>query len=141
MEPAMTESKTIPEQTLVVVADGHRAVLFRTHGVKDAMTLTEERQLTPQNLAAEGPSGSRPEEQSPRQTDEATFAKQLAAELFTLKQASKFDHMVLVADPQTLGQLRSAMHKTVEASIALTLDKELTNHSAGDIAAIIRNAA
>jgi len=137
----MTESKTIPEQTLVVVADGHRAVLFRTHGVKDAMTLTEERQLTPQNLAAEGPSGSRPEEQSPRQTDEATFAKQLAAELFTLKQASKFDHMVLVADPQTLGQLRSAMHKTVEASIALTLDKELTNHSAGDIAAIIRNAA
>ncbi|WP_193337527.1 host attachment family protein [Devosia beringensis] len=137
----MTESKTIPEQTLVVVADGHRAVLFRTHGVNDAMTLTEERQLTPQNLAAEGPSGSRPEEQSPRQTDEATFAKQLAAELFSLKQANKFDHMVLVADPQTLGQLRSAMHKTVEASIALTLDKELTNHSAGDIAAIIRNAA
>jgi len=141
MEPAMTESKTIPQQTLVVVADGHRAVLFRTHGVNDAMTLTEERQLTPQNLAAEGPSGSRPEEQSPRQTDEATFAKQLAAELFSLKQANKFDHMVLVADPQTLGQLRSAMHKTVEASIALTLDKELTNHSAGDIAAIIRNAA
>jgi len=137
----MTESKTIPQQTLVVVADGHRAVLFRTHGVNDAMTLTEERQLTPQNLAAEGPSGSRPEEQSPRQTDEATFAKQLAAELFSLKQANKFDHMVLVADPQTLGQLRSAMHKTVEASIALTLDKELTNHSAGDIAAIIRNAA
>lgn len=137
----MTESKTIPPQTLVVVADGHRAVLFRTHGVKDAMTLTEERQLTPQNLASEGPSGSRPEEQSPRQTDEATFAKQLAAELFSLKQANKFDHMVLAADPQTLGQLRSAMHKTVEASIALTLDKELTNHSAGDIAAIIRNAA
>tara|TARA_R110002020_G_scaffold10801_19_gene41060 strand:+ start:2931 stop:3356 length:426 start_codon:yes stop_codon:yes gene_type:complete len=141
MEPAMTESKTIPQQTLVVVADGHRAVLFRTHGVNDAMTLTEERQLTPQNLAAEGPSGSRPEEQSPRQTDEATFAKQLAAELFTLKQANKFEHMVLAADPQTLGQLRSALHKTVEASIALTLDKELTNHSAGDIATIIRNAA
>lgn len=137
----MTESKTIPQQTLVVVADGHRAVLFRTHGVNDAMTLTEERQLTPQNLASEGPSGSRPEEQSPRQTDEATFAKQLAAELFTLKQANKFDHMVLAADPQTLGQLRSALHKTVTAAIVLTLDKELTNHSAADIAAIIRNAA
>ena len=137
----MSDSKTIPQQTLVVVADGHRAVLFRTHGVNDAMTLTEERQLTPQNLAAEGPSGSRPEEQTPRQTDEATFAKQLAAELFTLKQANKYEHMVLAADPQTLGQLRSALHKTVQSSIALTLDKELTNHSAGDIAAIIRNAA
>lgn len=137
----MTESKTIPQQTLVVVADGHRAVLFRTHGVNDAMTLTEERQLTPQNLAGEGPSGSRPEEQSPRQTDEATFAKQLAAELFSLKRANTFEHMVLAADPQTLGQRRSALHKTVSAAIALTLDKELTNHSAGDIATIIRNAA
>ena len=29
----------------------------------------------------------------------------------------------------------------VQASIVLTLDKELTNHSAGDIATIIRNAA
>jgi len=141
MERPVSESKTIPPQTLVVIADGHRAVLFRTHGIKDALTLTEERQLTPQNLSGEGPSGSRPQEQSPRDTDEATFAKQLAAELFTLKQANKFEHMVLAADPQTLGQLRSAMHKTVEASITLTLDKELTNHSAGDIAAIIRNAA
>ncbi|MGV8831457.1 MAG: host attachment family protein [Devosia sp.] len=137
----MSESKIIPQQTLVVVADGHGAKLYRTHGVKDALTLTEERALTPHDLASEGPAGSRPEEQTPRQTDEATFAKQLAEALFTMKQHQDFDGMVLAADPQTLGQLRSALHKTVQASIVLTLDKELTNHSAGDIAAIIRNAA
>ena len=137
----MSDTRPIPQNTLVVVADGHGATLFRTHGLKDALTLTEERRLTPQSLASEGPSGSRPEEQSPRQTDEATFAKQLATELFSLRQANKFEHMVLAADPQTLGQLRGALHKTVEAAIALTLDKELTNHATGDIAEIIRNAA
>jgi len=137
----MSEIISIPQQTLVVVADGHQAILFRTHGVKDALTLTEERRLNPKNLAEEGPSGSRPEEQSPRQTDEATFIKQLAEALFAMKQANKFEHMVLAADPQSLGQLRDTLHKTVSASIILTLDKELTNHSAGDIAAIVRNAA
>lgn len=132
---------SIPQQTLVVVADGHQAILFRSHGVKDALSLSEEKRITPKSLADEGPSGSRPEEQTPRQTDEATFAKQLAEALYSLKQGHKFDTMVLAADPQTLGQLRGSLHKTVEASILLTLDKELTNHSSDDIAKIIRDAA
>ena len=137
----MSDITSIPQQTLVVVADGHQAILLRTHGVKDSLSLTEERRLTPKNLAEEGPSGARPEEQTPRQTDEATFIKQLAEALFAMKQANKFEHMVLAADPQSLGQLRDTLHKTVQASIVLTLDKELTNHAANDIAGIIRTAA
>jgi len=137
----MSEIVSIPQQSLVVVADGRQAILLRSHGVKDALTLTEERRLTPQNLASEGPSGSRPEEQTPHQTDEATFIKQLAQTLFTMKQANAFEHMVLAADPQSLGQLRDTMHKTVAASILVTLDKDLTNHRTGEIAAIVRDAA
>lgn len=137
----MSAVVSIPAQTLVVVADGHQAILLRTHGVKDALTLTEETRLTPKSLAEEGPSGSRPEEQTPRQTDEATFAKQLAQALYTMKQGQKFEHLVLAADPQTLGQLRDTMHKSVSASLLLSLDKELTNHSPTDIAEIVRKAA
>lgn len=137
----MSDTVSIPEQTLVVVADGHRAILFRTHGLKDALSLTEEQRLSPHNLSDEGPSGSRPQEQTERQTDEATFAKQLANALYTMKQARKFEHMVLTADPQTLGQLRDTMHKTVSDSIILSLNKGLTNHSANDVASIVRNAA
>lgn len=136
----MSEMVFIPRQTLVVVADGHQAALFRSNGV-NALTLSEERRLTPQNLEDEGPSGARPEEQTERQTDEATFAKQLAKELYSMKQANKFEHLVLAADPQTLGQLRDAMHKTVEDSIILSLDKALTNHSTSEIAAIVQKDA
>lgn len=137
----MSAVVSIPAQTLVVVADGHQAILLRTHGVKDALTLSEETRLTPKSLSEEGPSGSRPEEQTPRQTDEATFAKQLAQALYTMKQGQKFEHLVLAADPQTLGQLRDTMHKSVSASLLLSLDKELTNHSPTDIAEIVRKAA
>lgn len=137
----MSDTVSIPQQTLVVVADGHQAILLRSHGIKDGLNLTEERRLTPQNLDDDGPSGSRPEEQTGRQTDEATFAKQLAHALYSMKQAHKFEHMVLAADPQTLGQLRDTMHKSVSDSIILSLNKELTNHSTSDVAAIVRDSA
>ncbi len=137
----MTESVSIPDQTLVVVADGHQAILFRAQRTNEKLSLSEDTRLTPQNLDEDGPSGSRPEEQTPRQTDEATFAKQLAEALFRRRDANDFKHLVLVADPQTLGQLRDTMHKIVSESIILSLDKELTNHSVSEIAAIVDRAA
>ena len=137
----MSDIVTIPQKTLVVVADGHQAILFRSQGVKDALTLAEERRVTPQNLDDDGPSGSRPPEQTSLQTDEATFAKQLANELYSMKQAHKFETMVLAADPQTLGQLRDTMHKTVSDSIILSLNKVLTNHTIPDVAKAVRDAA
>ena len=93
--------------------------------------------MSPKNLLDDGPSGSRPEEQTPRQTDEATFAKQLAEAIYKMKQDGKFEKLVVVADSQTLGQIRDAMHKTVRDSIVLTLAKDLTNHPPNAIADLI----
>ena len=133
-------STSLTPDTLIVVADGHQARLFRRRTVDD-LSLQESGRLTPKNLRDEGPSGSRPEEQTPKQTDEATFAKQLATSLLELRQAGKFESMVLVADPQTLGQLRDTMDSNLANAIALTVDKELVNHSAADIAKIVQKAA
>lgn len=127
-------TKPVPKNALVVVADGGGAILFRNTGSGGNVALKEERKLSPKDLAEEGPSGSRPEDQTPRQTDEATFAKQLAQAIYKMNHAGKYTDLVLIADPQTLGQFRSAMHKTVESSIIFTLAKDLTNHSSDDIA-------
>ena len=128
----------IPHNALIVIADGAGARLFRNLGSAADLSLKEERKLAPKDLSDDGPSGSRPEDQTPRQTDEATFAKQLAQSLYKMKHANKFSDLVLVADPQTLGQMRSTMHKTLEASIVLTLDKDLTNHSVADIEKVLK---
>ncbi len=130
-------AKNIPHNALIAVADGSKAILFRNEGTGGELSLREERRLSPQNLLDEGPSGSRPEEQTLRQTDEATFAKQLAETIYKMKHAGEFEKLVLVADPQTLGQLRDVMHKTVQDSIVLSLAKELTNHPTHEIADLI----
>ena len=130
-------SSEIPDQALVVVADGGKATLLRRTGSGEGVTLREERHLTPKHLSEQGPSGSRPEDQTPQQTDEATFAKQLAHALFSMHERGDFKSMVLIADPQTLGQLRASMHKVVEGSIVRTLAKDLTNHSVKDIEAAL----
>jgi protein required for attachment to host cells len=44
-----------------------------------------------------------------------------------------FRAVVLIADPQTLGQLRDAIHKNVEKAVAFTLAKDYTNHSLKEI--------
>lgn len=124
----------IPRNALVLVADGRKAILLRNDGAGGDVSLREERRLSPKDLLDDGPSGSRPEDQTPRQTDEATFAKQLANALSQMKQSGAFEALVLIADPQTLGQLRDTMHKYVERSLVLTLAKDLTNHSVAEIA-------
>ncbi len=125
--------KQIPHDALVVVTDGGKAMLFRNTGVPGEISLKEEQRLTLKDFTNDGPSGARPGDQSPRQTDEATFAKQLAHSLFTMHEQKRYQSMVLIADPQTLGQLRSAMHKTVEGSIVQTMSKDYTNNSIAEI--------
>ena len=133
----MTKTKTIPQNALVAVADGGKAILLRNTGKAGEVALQEERRLTLKDFVDDGPSGSRPEDQSPKETGEATFAKQLAKTLNKMHDQNAFDSLVLIADPQTLGQLRDAMHKTLEKAVLFSLSKDLTNHSVGEITAAL----
>ena len=127
---------TVPPDALVVVADGAKALLLRNTGTGSDLSLKEEQRITPKSLSAEGhqgPSGSRPEDQTVKQTDEATFAKQLADALYAMRHKGDYKQLVLIADPQTLGQMRECLHKEVEASMVFTLSKDYTNQSVRDI--------
>jgi protein required for attachment to host cells len=84
-------------------------------------------------LDDDGPSGSRPPESSAQETDEATFAKQLAHHLYDKAHKGLFDHLVLVADPDTLGEIRPILHEEVKHKITMELNKTLVNSSATDI--------
>lgn len=127
---------TVPPDALVVVADGAKAILLRNTGTGSDLSLTEEKRVTPKSLSAEGsqgPSGSRPEDQTIKQTAEATFAKQLADALYAMRHKGDFKQLVLIADPQTLGQMRECLHKEVEASMVFSLSKDYTNQSVAEI--------
>ncbi len=130
-------SKPIPQQALVVVADGGKALLLRNTGAGLTVALTEERRVTLKDFVDDGPSGDRPPEQSPGETREATFAKQVVKLLTAMHDKNEFKDLVLIADPGTLGEMRAAMHKTLEHSVAFSLAKDYTNMSIGEITAIL----
>ena len=123
----------IPHNALVVVADGAGARFFRNSAQEDKVSLKAEGEFKPNNLLDKGASGMRPAESSARETDEATFAKQLANELYRRAHNGEFAALVLIADPQTLGQIRPSLHKEVQERLISEIGKTFTNASIADI--------
>lgn len=117
----------IPAGAWVVVADGEGARVFRNVGDGSRLSLRQQDVLEGMNINDEGPSGVAPPEQTGQQIDEATFAKQLANRLNAGALANEYTHLVLVADPQTLGQMRPLLHKETLRRQVGELAKTLTN--------------
>ena len=123
----------VPHKALVVVADGTGARFFRNTGQEHTVTLTAEGELQPADLENDGPSGKRPLESTRQETDEATFVKQLANELYRRAHQGDFAALVLIADPQTLGQIRPILHKEVKNRLVSEHGKTLTKASISEI--------
>ncbi|MDQ6645740.1 MAG: host attachment family protein [Pseudomonadota bacterium] len=124
----------IPTDTWVVVADGGKARMLRnTGGEGDALSLTQDRALEAKDMDVEGPAGHQPPETSGSYMDEATFAKQLAHLLNAAALKDEFSHLVLIADPQTLGQIRPQLHQETTRRMVGELAKTFTNSPLSDI--------
>lgn len=123
----------IPAGTLVVVADGGGARVFRNVGDDRSPTLKQETLLELVNMNDDGPAGSMPAESSGMQIDEATFAKQLAQGLNDGALKDRYAHLVLMADPQTLGRIRPLLHQETTQRLLAEMPKTLTNAPIEDI--------
>ncbi|HZX71211.1 MAG TPA: host attachment family protein [Rhodanobacter sp.] len=128
----------IPTGTWVMVADGAEARLFHNVGSITRVSLKQVKLLKPRDLPDEGPAGRRPPESDDQATAEATFAKQLAQRLNAAALKNEYEHLVLMADPQTLGQIRPQLHKETERRIVLEVAKTFTNAPVEDIQNALR---
>ena len=126
-------SQNFPENTLIVVADGTQAILYRNEANNGDLKLKKSGELGPRELLDDGPAGIQPPESSPQEIDEATFAKQLAEYLLTEAQQHRYSKLILAADPQTLGQIRPCLHQRVKSCLIKEVDKTLTNSPIDDV--------
>jgi len=117
----------IPAGAWVVVADGAGARLFHNMGKGATVSLMQQELLEPEHLIDDGPSGKRPAEESGQAKDEATFAKQLAHRLNAAALKNEYENLILMADPQTLGQLRPQLHNETTRRIFKEVAKTFTN--------------
>lgn len=125
----------IPAGTWVVVADGTNARIFHNIGKPHALQLKQHDRITSDAADAQGqgPSGHRPPESLPEQTEEATFVKQLAHRLNAAALKQEFEHLFLIADPKTLGEIRPQLHAETSKRLLGELPKTLTNSPLEDI--------
>lgn len=123
----------VPHKTLVVVGTGEGAQFYRNAGKNGELKLQHSKDLDPGDLADQGPAGKQPPDTSAKESMEATFAKILANHLYDLAQAHRFDNLILVLDPDTLGETRPSLHVSVTDRIMLELPKTLVNHTTDQI--------
>ncbi len=114
----------IPSGTMVVVADGRHARVFRNYGDTRALKLQQDQALDAEIAQGNGPSGSQPKDND---VGEAAFAKVLAERINQAALRHRFDHVVLVADPATLGEMRPQLHQETRQRMLAEIAKDWTN--------------
>lgn len=133
----MNSKTALSKHSWIVVADGTGAKLYSSDVDGDSLSLSEVKDLEPADPLEHGPSGSLPPEQTEQQKVEATFSHQLAHDLYLAAHAGKFEQLVVIADPQTLGQLRGIFHQEVNERITSEFPKTLTNLPHKDLEAAV----
>ncbi|MBB3995341.1 protein required for attachment to host cells [Sulfitobacter undariae] len=66
------------------------------------------------------------------------FAADLADMLYKRAHKGEFERIVIVADPNTLGELRSQLHKEVSDKVIGEIPKTLTNHPLDEIEKMVK---
>jgi protein required for attachment to host cells len=134
----MERAMQLPHDSVVLVADGRKSLFFRNQGDSEFPNLKVEDQEVHPNPAhheqasdsagrASGPLGSSMEEVDFHQQEEDRFAAQTAARLKARALGNDFDALVVVAPPQTLGELRRHYHHEVERRLIAEVPKDLVN--------------
>ena len=139
--------------TWVLIADGEKALFLenQTDGEDPFLEVVrkEEQENPPNREQAanrrgrfnDGPSVHRSavDDTDWHQLAKDRFASDLADILYKQAHKGNFDSIVLVADPGTLGELRSELHQEVTNKVIGEISKTLTNHPIDDIEKIVKS--
>jgi len=138
----------LPNQALVLVADGKKMLFLRNEGDQNQIDLRTEahderddRKDSDIKSDAPGTIGQSAgysgrvayEETDFHQQEEDLWVKDAAAELKRRALRNDFADLVIVAPPKALGVLRKELHKEVERRILFTCNKEMTDRPIPDI--------
>ena len=142
----------IPNDTLVLVGDGRKAIFLRNKGGAGHPELIAERVMEKNNPATReqgtdrpgrylGPDGtgrSATEETDWHQQAEDRFTAEVAQVLYKKAHDHEFERLIVVAPPRTLGTMRSALRKEVAQKVSAEIPKDLTSHALPEIARLLK---
>lgn len=142
----------LPNNALVLVIDGRKALFFRNHGDQNQIDLRTEAHDERQDRAdheiktdASGATAQQParfgrsvyEETDFHQQEEERWAHAAAEKINTRALTNDFDALVIIAPPKTLGELRRKLHKEAAERVICEIPKQMTGHPIPDIEALL----
>lgn len=130
---------SIPKNALIVIADGEHA-FFYFNTASSGIKLEKKDELS-RGIGDGLDAAPLPHETLEHEFREETFAKHIANDLYRRVHEGGIDAVVLVADPQTLGQIRPILHKEVTERITGELAKTLIKSPLTDIERLLSEAA
>jgi protein required for attachment to host cells len=141
----------IPHGTWILVGDGEKALFLRNDGDADFPNLVTMNVVHHDNPATHDQGSDRPgrysngpsvqrsavENTDWHRVEKDRFAAELADQLRQPALDGAFSHLIVVAPPHVLGELRHAMDKHVQAKVLAEIDKNLTKHPVHEIERIL----
>ena len=144
---------TLPNNALILVADGRKALFLRNQGDEQRIDLRTASHRTRDDRkdsdiksdasgqspapAGTGLPGGTMGEPDFHQQEEDRFARDLAEKINAMALAGQFDALVVVAPARTMGELRPLWHKEVAGRIIGEHVKEMTDRPIPDIEALL----
>jgi protein required for attachment to host cells len=147
----MSTHISIPTGTLVLVGDGRKALFLRNKGTPLHAKLVTERVLEQDNPptreqgtdrpgrtnGTDGVSRSALEQTDWHQLAEDRFASEIADALYRTGHAHGFEHLIVVAPPKVLGNLRAAFHPEVTKRVIAEVPKDLTSQPVQELVKLL----
>ena len=144
----------LPHNSVVLVADGRKMLFLRNEGDNMDFNLVVEKaqehvnpatrdQATDAAGRASSPRGGVQSSVEPtdfHQLEEDRFAAEAADFLKVRALKNDYESLIVVAPPNTLGELRKHYHKEVSSRLTGELDKDLTGHPIADIEKALKAA-
>jgi protein required for attachment to host cells len=125
----------LPKGATVAVADGEKLRLFTNSGDEGALKLTALPDADVDGDHSGSDTGHSSSAANPNDSQQAEdgFAIGIADILNKGAMSNKISHLVVIAAPRTLGELRKHYHKTLSAKLVAEISKDLTGHGIADI--------
>ena len=133
----------LPANAHVAIVDGERFLLMRNRGAGLAPELELEAEPEVQGLGESGAAGHNDTDAKSdawRTQDKLDHAAGVAGWLNRAVLQNRIERLLVVADPDTLGEMRRHYHRQTEAALVGELDKLVTGMPGPDIARVIEAA-
>jgi len=143
----------IATDTLILIADGEKALFLRNEGDEKYLNLNVEQKKKQDNPPTRDQAANRRGRMSDgngtghrsavddtdwHELAKDRFAAELADILYKRAHKGEFDRIVLVAPPKTLGELRDQLHQEVSDKVVAEVPKTLTNHPLDEIEKLLK---